>query len=198
MYVESSRLTERGSVCNGHNVSFHVASRVKRTSLKRLNVHVQNGGKSYVVYCSDHLQVKKRKRGGLLSARWKPGKETRPCLKKSIERTEEHRSPVEDTLSSGKTDAHIIPHAHRGVNTDRGTHGPTWSSERRTEACGGRPTPMWRVRRRVLTQGLDDALSRQTQPERAEKRHVTGRQEAQLLTLACLEAPPGDARWSRR
>jgi hypothetical protein len=57
---------------------------------------------------------------------------------------------------------------------------------------------MWRVQRRFLTQELDDALSRQKQPERSEKKKVTGRQEAQLITLACMEAPPGYARWSIR
>jgi hypothetical protein len=47
---ETSRLTECARVYNGHNVSFHLASRAKRMSLKRLNVHIQNGGKVYVVY----------------------------------------------------------------------------------------------------------------------------------------------------
>jgi hypothetical protein len=105
-------------------------------------------------------------------------------MKKSIELTEEQRSHVEDTIYSGNVNAHTIQHAHILLKIDRGTHGPKWSYERIKEAFGVRTTTMWRVRRRFLTQGLDDALSRQKQPERPEKRKVTGRQEAQLITLA--------------
>jgi hypothetical protein len=119
-------------------------------------------------------------------------------MKKSIELTEEQRSHVEDAISSGNIDAHIIKHAHILLKIDRGTHGPKWSYKRIKEVFGVRTTSMWRVRRRFLTQGLDGALSRQKQPERPKKKKVTGRQEAQLITLACMEAPTGYARWSIR
>jgi hypothetical protein len=105
---------------------------------------------------------------------------------------------LEDTISSGKIDAHIIQNAHILLKTDRGTHSPKWSYKRIKEACGVRTTTIWRVRCRFLTQELDDALSRQKQPERLEKKKVTGRQKAQLITLACMEAPAGYARWSIR
>jgi hypothetical protein len=119
-------------------------------------------------------------------------------MKNSIERTEEQRSHVEDTLSNGKTDAHTIQYTHIILKTDCGTHGPQWSYERIKEACEVSTTTIRRVRRRFLTQRLDDALSRQKQPERPEKRNMTGRLEAHLITLACMEAPTGYARWSRR
>jgi transposase len=119
-------------------------------------------------------------------------------MKKSIELTEEQRSHLEGTISSGKIDAHIIQYAHILLKIDRGTHGPKWSYKRIKEAFGVHTTTIWRVRRRFLTQGLDDALSRQKQLERPEKKKVTGRQEAQLITLACMEAPTGSARWSIR
>jgi hypothetical protein len=54
----------------------------------------------------------------MLSAYWKPRKETIPRMKKSMEQTEEQRSPVEDTLSSGKTNAHTIQAAWYDTRLD--------------------------------------------------------------------------------
>jgi transposase len=111
---------------------------------------------------------------------------------------EEQRSHVEDKISSGNTSAQTIRHAHIVLKADRGTCGPQWSNERIQEAFGGSTTTIWRVRRRFLEHGLDEALNRRKQLERLEKRKVTGRQEAQLITLACMGAPTGYDRWSRR
>jgi hypothetical protein len=121
-----------------------------------------------------------------------------PRMKKSIELTEEQRSRLEDLISCGNTRAQVIRHAHRVLKSDCGTCGPQWSNERIQEAFGVRTATIWRVRRRFLEHGLDEALHRRKQPERPEKRKVTGRQEAQLITLACMEVPTGYARWSRR
>jgi len=101
-------------------------------------------------------------------------------------------------ISRGNTSAQTIQHAHILLKSDSGTHSPQWSNEQIREACGVRTATIWRIRRRFLTHGLDDALHRRKQPERPEKRKVTGRQEAQLITLACTETPTGYARWSRR
>jgi uncharacterized protein YerC len=119
-------------------------------------------------------------------------------MKNSIELTEEQRSHLEEVISSGNISAQTVQHAHILLKSDRGTHGPQWSNERIQEAFGASTATIWRVRRRFLEHGLDKALNRRKQPERPEKRKVTGRQEAQLITLACMEAPTGYARWSRR
>lgn len=59
-------------------------------------------------------------------------------------------------------------------------------------------TTIWRVRRRFLEQGLDEALTRRPQPDRPEKRKLTGEAEAHLIALACTAAPSGYERWSVR
>jgi DDE superfamily endonuclease len=49
-----------------------------------------------------------------------------------------------------------------------------------------------------LEHGIDDAVNRRPQPERPEKRKVKGVQEAQMIALACSEAPTGHSRWTVR
>ena len=60
------------------------------------------------------------------------------------------------------------------------------------------PATIWRIRQRFLGAGMDDAINRRPQPERPEKRKVTGEQEAQLIALACTQAPTGNQRWTIR
>jgi transposase len=73
-----------------------------------------------------------------------------------------------------------------------------WSDKQIMAAFGVGETTIWRVRRRYLEQGLSDALNRRPQPERPEKRKVTGQEEAHLIALACSTPPPGFERWSIR
>jgi transposase len=73
-----------------------------------------------------------------------------------------------------------------------------WSDKQIMAAFGVGETMIWRVRRRYLEQGLSDALNRRPQPERPQKRKVTGQEEAQLIALACSTPPPGFERWSIR
>lgn len=119
-------------------------------------------------------------------------------MKHSIELTEEQRSQLEEVIMNGKTSARKIQHAHIVLKSDSGRSGPQWSDKRIQEAFGVRVATIWRVCRRFLEQGLDAALNRQKQPERPEKRKVSGRQEAQLITLVCTEVPAGHRRWTIR
>ena len=57
---------------------------------------------------------------------------------------------------------------------------------------------IWRVRRRFVEQGLDHALNRRPQPERPQKRNLTGEVEAHLIAITCGEKPEGEGRWSLR
>jgi hypothetical protein len=52
-----------------------------------------------------------------------------------------------------------------------------------------------RVRQQFAAQGLDATLHRRP-PTGRQYRKLDGRQEAQLITLACSPAPEGRARWT--
>ena len=53
-----------------------------------------------------------------------------------------------------------------------------------------------RVRRTLVLEGFDAALQRKPAPPRPRK--LAGRQEAQLIALACSTPPEGHKRWTLR
>ena len=118
--------------------------------------------------------------------------------KKSIELTKEQRARLEEVIKKGQVPARTMQHAQVLLKIDRGEEGPNWSDEQLREAFGVSAPTVWRIRRRFLEHGLDEALNRRPQPERPEKRKVDGEQEAYLIALTCSPAPEGYKRWSMR
>ena len=110
----------------------------------------------------------------------------------------EQRPQLEQLVSSGKASARKIMHAHILLKADESQGGPHWSDEQIQQAFGVGAATIWRVRRRFVEQGLDQALNRRRQPERPEKRKLTGEVEAHLIALTCGEKPEGEGRWSLR
>lgn len=112
--------------------------------------------------------------------------------------TEEQRQALKQILSKGGVPARQIKHAHILLKADSSEGGPTWSDEQIQEAFGVGLSTSLRVRRRLVENGLEDALMRRPQPPRPEKRILNGRHEAYLIALACGEKPEGHSRWSVR
>ncbi len=110
----------------------------------------------------------------------------------------EQRQQLEQLVSSGKAPARKIMHAHILLKADESQEGSHWSDEQIKQAFGVGAATIWRVRRRFVEQGLDHALNRRPQPERPEKRKLTGEVEAHLIALTCGEKPEGEGRWSLR
>jgi transposase len=119
-------------------------------------------------------------------------------MKNSIELIQEQREQLEDIISKGSAEVRKILHAQVLLKIDSGKDGPNWSDERIKEAYGVSPSTIWRIRKRFLEQGMNDALDRRPQPERPEKIKVTGDQEARLIALVCTEPPAGYSRWTIR
>lgn len=55
-------------------------------------------------------------------------------------------------------------------------------------------TTIWRTRKRFLKEGLPTAL--EEKPRSGQPRKYDQRQEAEVIALACSEAPEGRARWT--
>jgi transposase len=141
---------------------------------------------------------KERKKAILFPRKSKrKGKET-SMNKNSIELTEEQRKQLEEAISKGKATARKIKHAQVLLKIDSGKDGPNWSDGQVREAFGVSPATIWRIRRRFLETGLDDALNRRPQPDRPQKRKLDGEQEAHLIALTCSQAPEGHQRWTMR
>jgi transposase len=118
--------------------------------------------------------------------------------KNSIELSKEQRQGLEQLVSKGKASARKIKHAEVLLKIDSSENGPKWSDEQVKAAYGVGETTIWRIRRRFVDQGLEDALNRRRQPERPEKRKLDGEQEAHLIALTCSPAPDGYQRWTMR
>ena len=118
--------------------------------------------------------------------------------KLTIELSQEQRQALEDLIRKGKERARKILHAQVLLKVDSGPQGPNWSDRQIHEVFGVGAASIWRLRRRFVDNGLDDALNRRPQPERPEKRKVNGQHEAYLLALTCSQAHAGHKRWTMR
>ena len=105
--------------------------------------------------------------------------------------TDDERETLLKIISAGKGAARRIAHARILLKADQGL-----TDEAIAEAVDvSRPT-VERVRKRFVEEGLEAALD----PRRPEKpprpRKLDGRQEAQLIALACSKPPAGRVRWT--
>lgn len=118
--------------------------------------------------------------------------------KDSVKLDTEQRGGLEQLIRSGHAPARKLMHARILLKADSGEDGPNWPDTRISEALEVSVPTIWRVRRRFVEQGVDDALTRRPQPERPSKRLFDGEKEAHLIALTCGEKPEGEGRWSLR
>lgn len=118
--------------------------------------------------------------------------------KLTIKLSQEQRASLEHLLAAGTASARKIMHVHILLKADSSEQGPQWSDEQIHEAFGVGKSTIWRVRRRFVEQGLEDALTRRPQPERPTQRKLDGEKEAHLIALTCGEKPEGEGQWSLR
>jgi transposase len=111
--------------------------------------------------------------------------------------TPSQRQQLKDLISTGAAPTRMLAHARILLKADQGDHRPAWSDDAIATAVEvSRPT-VQRVRQRFAQEGLEAALKRRL-PNRQYHRTLDGRQEAQLIALACSTPPEGQGRWSLR
>ena len=110
----------------------------------------------------------------------------------------EQRHGLEQLIRSGEAPARKLMHARILLKADSGENGPNWPDTRISEALEVSVPTIWRVRRRFVAQGIEDAITRRPQPERPSKRIFDGEKEAHLIALTCGEKPEGEGQWSLR
>jgi hypothetical protein len=118
--------------------------------------------------------------------------------KYSVKLEAEQRGGLEQLISSGQAPARKLMHARILLKADSGERGPNWPDTRISEALEVSVPTIWRVRRRFVEGGIDEALNRHSQPQRLEKRIFDGEKEAHLIAITCGEKPEGEGRWSVR
>jgi len=117
--------------------------------------------------------------------------------KYAVRLSEGQRRRLDRLTRVGSAHARTIQHARILLLADEADGGSAWADEDVADALACGTATVARVRRRFVTEGLDEALrARKTAPGRPPK--IDGVAEAHLIALACSEPPAGRARWTVR
>lgn len=106
-----------------------------------------------------------------------------------VDLSEDEKQRLEELTTRGKSGARKIRRARILLLADEG-----YIDKEIARALGAAVTTVERVRKRLVEEGLEDALSERPRPGAARK--LDGHQEAYLVALACSDPPKGKKRWS--
>ena len=107
--------------------------------------------------------------------------------------TEEEQKELEALIQKGGK-GYRIKHAHILLKLNECPENDEWNYERIMDAYGVCRGMIAGVARRYVMDGMEAALGRKTQQNRARK--VTGEVEAKICMIACSEPPEGRERWT--
>ena len=110
--------------------------------------------------------------------------------------TEEERAGLKDLLQKGKVSRQRMRHAQVLLKLDRIPENKGWSREQISDAYGCNVDTVSRIAKRFVEEGLESALCRKSQENRARK--IDGEVEAKVIALACSNPPMGHERWTVR
>jgi transposase len=109
--------------------------------------------------------------------------------------TADERAWLEAIVRTGKSATWKIRHAHAFLKMDRGEHGPAWEDARIAEAFGMSTRSLENWRKQAVEEGPQAVLERYY-PTRPQCRKLDGEAEAQLVKLACSQAPQESTGWT--
>jgi transposase len=108
----------------------------------------------------------------------------------------DQRDALRRIVRTGTHPAAMQRRAHILLKTDAA--GPdAWADERIAEALDTTRMTVRRVRQQFTAEGLNATLHRK-RPTGRQYRKLDGKQEAQLVAIACSPAPEGRARWTMK
>ena len=110
-----------------------------------------------------------------------------------VELGKDERKMLRQITRTGKQKARKIRWAHALLKADAG-----WTDEEISESLDISFPTVQRIRQRYVEDGLDVALGAHSHKPRPYAQRFDGKQEAQLIALACSKAPEGRTRWSLR
>src|SRR5262249_46985850 len=108
--------------------------------------------------------------------------------------TAAERVALDHLVSAGKAAARKLTHARLLLLAD--THGENHSDEDSVDALGTCLRTVARVRQHFVTQSLEAAINRKSQPPRPDKIKIKGELEQKLVQLACSDPPQGRCPWT--
>ena len=116
-----------------------------------------------------------------------------------VELSSDEREQLTAIVSKGRVLAQKRLHAQILLKADQGPGGPAWTDKQIADSTDVAVRTVERVRQRLVEHGLEDALTRRTNPYGSQaRRKLDGEGEARLIQIACSEPPEGRQRWSVR
>ena len=112
--------------------------------------------------------------------------------------SDEERERLEALIRKGKSPAQRLLKARILLKADVSEAGAGWSDSRIIKALDTSVSMVYRVRKQLVEEGFEAALSRKQRATPAVARIFDGEKEAKLIALACSKPPKGRARWTLR
>ena len=117
-----------------------------------------------------------------------------PATKITVRLTEDQRAILTRYSRTGTSSPRSVIRAKILLLAD--TDGPdAWADDEIADHLDTSRMTVMRVRRQFAAEGLDATLHRK-KPTGRQYRKLDGKQEAQLIALACSKTPDGRARWT--
>jgi len=110
----------------------------------------------------------------------------------------EERQQLSEMVNKGKTAARKLTHARILLLADENQNADAQTDDQIAKALKVTPRTIARVRKRFVTEGLDEAVNPRPQPRRPEKVKIKGPVEEQLIELARYDPPAGRCEWTLR
>ena len=112
--------------------------------------------------------------------------------------TTEEREYLKEISTKGKRAARTVLYARALLLLDAGEYGPKWLVVKVGEALGTTTRSLEHLKKRFVEEGLSAAIQRKKRVKPPREIQFGGEFEAQLIALACSEAPEGRERWTVR
>ena len=113
----------------------------------------------------------------------------------TVELSSEERERLTAVVVTGKAAAYRRTHAQILLWADQGEEGPCKTDREIAELSGRSRQTVENIRRRCVLEGLESALERRRR-SREKPTCLDGEGEAQLVAIACSDAPLGRSRWT--
>lgn len=110
--------------------------------------------------------------------------------------TGDERDSLSALVRKGKADARKLVRARILLLADEGEAGSGKSDLEIVEALGCGVRTVERVRKKFVTESLEQAISTQPQPPRPDKIKIQGDVEAQMIEIARSDPPEGRSHWT--
>jgi transposase len=119
------------------------------------------------------------------------------AVKKYVVRlSKDERDQLNELIRKGKSPAKQQLKARILLKADVSKNGEGWSDSKIIKALNTSVSMVYRVRQQLVEEGLEAVLSRKPRATPAIPQIFDGAKQARLITLACSQAPTGQARWT--